>query len=303
MIAGPTAVGKSALALALAELVGAEIVNADATAVYRGMDIGTDKPSGADRARVRHHLLDVADPRQTFTAADYQELARKAIEDIVGRGRLPLLVGGSGLHIRVAVRRLTLPPAGPDPALRMRLGALAASELHARLERIDPAAAASIGPSNGRRLIRALEVATATGRPPSSFWTADRAASPYDLVYLVLTRPRPELAARIDDRIERELAAGLLDEVGGLLAAGVPADAVAMQALGYKEVVPHLRGATDRATMVETLRRNTRRFAKRQLTWFRGEPGAVWLDLEGRDPAASLDELRRRLAPARGAPA
>jgi tRNA dimethylallyltransferase len=260
------------------------------------MDVGTDKPSAPDRARVPHHLLDVCDPRAVFTAADYQRLAREAVASIAARGRLPLLVGGSGLYIRAAVRDVRLPPAPPDPALRAQLSRLPARELHARLARVDPEAAARIEPGNRRRVVRALEIAQATGRPPSSFWTADPASSPYDLVYVVLTRPRQELYARIEARVRRELADGLADEVRRLLAAGVPPEAPSMQALGYKEVVPYVRGEVGRDAMVATLVRNTRRFAKRQLTWFRGEPGAWWLDLAELGERQALEALLRRLS-------
>lgn len=289
-ILGPTAVGKSRLALRLAPLVGGEIVSADSAMVYRGMNVGTDKPTPADMARVPHHLVDVVDPDEPFNVSDFQRLAGRAVEDILARGRLPLLVGGTGLWIRALLEGYSLPAVPPDPVLRRELAAEAErvgpEALHARLARLDPKAAAAIGPRNARRLIRALEVCLATGLP---FSLVGRRAQPppYDALKVGLVRPRDELYRLIDERVEGQLARGLVEEVRGLLARGYDPRLQAFQALGYKEVIAYLHGACSYSEMVRVLKRNTRRYAKRQLTWLRREHHLQWIDLsvEGEEGA------------------
>ena len=212
-IVGPTAVGKSALALALAEALDGEIVSADSRLVYRGMDIGTDKPTPAERARIPHHLIDVVDPDQSFSLAMYQDLAYAAIADITARGRLPLLVGGTGQYVWAVMEGWTIPRAGPDGALRTRLFAEAeahgAEALHARLAAVDPLAASKIDAQNVRRVVRALEVYELTGRPISD-WQR-RPPPPYRTLILGLTLPRPALYSRINARVKRMVAQGLFD--------------------------------------------------------------------------------------------
>jgi tRNA dimethylallyltransferase len=289
VLCGPTAVGKTAVGVALASLLDAEIICADSRTVYRGLDIGTAKPDAAQRARVRHHLLDVAAPGERFTVAAFQRLARQAIADIRARGRLALLVGGTGLYIRAVVDDLAIPNVAPDDRLRAALEAEArrqgAASLHRRLASIDPASASRIHPHNVRRVIRALEVATVAGQPISSLHLdgSGQAAveAPGSGVAVVgLTMERSALYRRIDERVDAQLAAGLVEETRALLARGVPASAPAMQSLGYKEIGGWLRGAYDYGEAVRRLKRNTRRYAKRQLTWFRRDPRIRWLDAD-----------------------
>ncbi len=292
VLCGPTAVGKTSLAVALAQHLGAEIVCADSRTVYRGMDIGTAKPTAAQRAAVPHHLLDVADPEETFTVAQFQRLARAAIAAIRDRGRLPLLVGGTGLYIRAVVDDFHIPAVAPDSALRARLEADARAHgpaaLHARLQAVDPVAASCIHPHNVRRVIRALEVCLATGRPIS----AQQRRGPSTAAVLVgLWRARVDLYRRIDARVDEQLAAGLLDETRRLLQRGVPHEAPAMQGLGYKELAGYLLGRYDYAEAVRRLKRNTRRYAKRQLTWFRRDARIRWVDATGLEPAALLPQV------------
>ncbi|MDQ7828266.1 MAG: tRNA (adenosine(37)-N6)-dimethylallyltransferase MiaA [Armatimonadota bacterium] len=303
VLCGPTATGKSAAAIALARRVGGEVVNADSRNVYRGLDIGTAKPTPAERAGVPHHLFDVADPREVFTVADYQRLALAAIEAIHARGRLPILVGGTGLYIRAVVDRLTIPAVPPDPAFRLAAEAEEAAHpgtLHARLQGLDPAAAARIHPRNVRRLVRALEVIHHTGRPLSA--QQGRRGAPEPVLQVGLRLPRPVLDARIDRRVEAQLAAGLVEEVRGLLAAGVPPTTPAMQGLGYKELIPYLEGRLPLDRAVALLKRNTRRYARRQEIWFRADPRIRWLDVEGLDAEAVAERVHAMLAAFAAAP-
>jgi tRNA dimethylallyltransferase len=293
VLCGPTAGGKTALAVPLAERMAAEIVCADSRTIYRGMDIGTAKPAPELRRRIPHHLLDVADPHKTFTLADYQRLARQAIHAIRDRGRLPLIVGGSGLYIGAVVDDLAIPPVAPDPALRRALETEerehGPGHLHARLADLDPAAAARIHPRNVRRIVRALEVTLSTGRPMSEQQRQGAAAGP--IVVVGLVADRSTLYARIDTRVDEQLAAGLVEEVRGLLSQGIPEDAPAMGGLGYKEIAGWLRGRYEYGEAVRRLKRNTRHFAKRQLTWFRRDPRIVWVDVTAGDSMAIVDRV------------
>jgi len=279
-LVGPTASGKTALACELAPTLGAEIVSADAMLVYRGMDIGTAKPTLAERARVRHHLVDVVDPAEEFSVARFQPMARAAIADVLGRGRVPLLVGGSGLYFHAVVDEFTFPPT--DPALRRRLEEEARARglpaLYQRLAARDPAAASRIQPGNLRRIVRALEVIELTGRSFSSFRGAmDAPVSRYRLTVLGLD-PGPELLrSRVADRVAAMADAGLLDEVRRL-AAG-PLSRTARQALGYKELLDALeRGGSVSDALAEVVAR-TRAYARRQLAWFRRDPRIRWSTL------------------------
>lgn len=292
VIAGPTAVGKTQVALALARGMPAEIVCADSRILYRGLDIGTAKPSRADREAVPHHLLDVADPDQVVTLAEYQHLAIRALEEIRGRARLPLLVGGTGLYIRAVVDGLVIPPVAPQWVLRAELEeeerTSGPGTLHQRLAQVDPEAASRIHPRNIRRIIRALEVQAQTGVPMSALRRAAPApAEPVVMVALTLDRAR--LYNRIDRRIDAQLAAGLIEEVRALLRSGYTRTLPALQAIGYKEIVAYVDGAHSREDAVSLLRRNTRHYAKRQLTWFRADPRYRWLDV-GDDPPARVAE-------------
>ncbi|MDR7545291.1 MAG: tRNA (adenosine(37)-N6)-dimethylallyltransferase MiaA [Armatimonadota bacterium] len=285
VLCGPTAVGKTEVAIPLAERLGAEIVCADSRTVYRRMDIGTAKPPVALRRRVPHHLIDIIEPDEPFTLADYQRLATRAIAEIRARGRLPLLVGGTGLYIRAIADQLVIPPVPPDQSLRARLEAEerehGPGHLYARLAALDPLAARRIHPRNLRRVIRALEVTMLSGTPISQQQGRGSPSGP--LAVVGLTMERGALYRRIDARVDAQLAAGLVDEVRGLLASGVPAHAPAMQGLGYREIAGWLAGAYELDEAVRRLKRNTRRYAKRQLTWFRRDPRIVWVPTTGAD--------------------
>jgi tRNA dimethylallyltransferase len=280
-LVGPTAVGKTELALHLAGRLGAEIVSADSRLFYRGMDVGTAKPSPEELARVPHHLIDVADPRETWSLALFQQEARRAIAGIHARGRLPLLVGGTGQYVRAVTQGWAPPPATPDPRLRAELERLGAERgrdwLHARLAALDPAAAASIDPRNLRRTVRALEVILSSGLP----FSQQRGAgdSSYDLLTIGLARPRPELYARIDARIEAMFAAGLVEEVRGLLEQGCSPDLPSMSAIGYRECCKVIAGRMTVEEAKASMRRLTRVFVRRQSNWFKeADPAIRWFD-------------------------
>lgn len=290
MVAGPTATGKTRVAIALARRLSAEIVCADSRTVYRGLDIGTAKPTLRERAMVPHHLLDVADPGEPFTLADFQRLALDAIDGIDDRGRIAILTGGTGLYIRAVVDRTAVPAAAPDWDLRERLAAEERSRgpgtLHRRLTEVDPSAASRIHPRNVRRIIRALEVYEATGTTLSALqaqvqggrWTVGRPEG--SVCMFALTMARERLYARIDQRIDAQLEAGLVEEVRALLRAGYDRALPAMQGVGYKDIAAYLEGETSLEAAVAEFRRNTRRYAKRQWTWFRADPRYRWIDVD-----------------------
>jgi tRNA dimethylallyltransferase len=288
-VVGPTAAGKSDLALRIAHAAGGEIINADSMQLYAGMDIGTAKLTVAEREGVPHHLLDIWDVRQTANVADYQRLAREEIAAVRRRGRVPVLAGGSGLYVRAALDPLEFP--GTDPRLRARLEAelaeAGAAALHARLAGLDPAAAAAILPSNGRRIVRALEVIELSGAPFAA--ALPEYESVYPAVQIGLAVPRAELDRRIAARTERMFAAGLVEEVTRLEAAGLRAGKTASRALGYAQVLRFLDGeyGLDEARAQTVLA--TRRFARRQESWFRRDPRVTWL------PADAGDLLDRAL--------
>jgi tRNA dimethylallyltransferase len=275
-VVGPTAAGKSALSIAMAHELGAEVVNADSMQLYKGMDIGTAKLTPAERAGVPHHLLDVWPVTMTAAVAEYQALARSAIDDIVARGRVPLLVGGSGLYIRAVLEEFEFP--GTDPAVRSRLEAeLAAggpAPLYERLRGWDPVAAGKILPSNGRRIVRALEVIELTGRP---FTASLPAPTPhYRSVQIGVDRDPDELDQRIARRVDLMWAAGLVDEVRGL--DGIRDGLTAGRALGYQQALAQIDGSLTEDQAKEETVRGTRRFVRRQRSWFRRDPAIVWLD-------------------------
>jgi tRNA dimethylallyltransferase len=276
-VVGPTAAGKSELSLQLACSLDGEIVNADSMQLYRGMDIGTAKLPEGQRRGVPHHLLDIWDVREPASVSEYQRLARAAIAGIRQRGRLPILVGGSGLYVRAVIDNLEFP--GTDPLLRGRLEAELAgvgpAVLHARLAGLDPAAAAAILPGNGRRIVRALEVIELSGRPFSA--TLPEYESIYDVVQIGLDVPRPELDQRIADRVTGMWQAGLVPEVRALAEAGLRDGRTASRALGYAQVLRFLGGEwPEQEAAAETVRA-TRRFARRQESWFRRDPRVQWV--------------------------
>ncbi|CAH2030346.1 tRNA (adenosine(37)-N6)-dimethylallyltransferase MiaA [Trichlorobacter ammonificans] len=275
VIAGPTASGKSALALELADRLDGEIVCVDSLTVYRGVDIGSAKPSPTDRARVPHHLLDIRNPCEPFSAADFRREAARAIADITARGKRPILAGGTGLYLRILLGGLADAPGG-DRELRERLQRRAEQEggeaLLAELQRIDPETAAGLHPNNLIRIIRALEVWHASGAPLSHFQQRHQFSDrPYRPLQYLLNLPRELLYRRIDARVHRMLREGLVEEYQSLVASGVPADAKPLCAIGYKEVAAFLAGDIPASELPQVIARNTRHYAKRQLTWFRKE--------------------------------
>lgn len=277
VILGPTASGKSALAVALAQrLPGAEIISADAYAVYRGMDIGTAKPSQAERGGVPHHLIDVVDPSETWTVARFQAAVAETLDDLAGRGATPIVVGGTGLYVRAVVDRFTLP--GQYPEARAAAEAEPSTEvLWHRLSGLDPAAAAKILPTNRRRLVRALEVTEGSGRPFSSYGPGVDTYPPTPFRQIGLRLERAVLDQRIEARYQAQMEAGFLDEVARLLAGG-PLSATAAQALGYAELAAHLAGTLTLDEALDQAIRRTRRFARRQERWFRRDPRLIWFD-------------------------
>lgn len=286
-IVGPTAVGKSEIGLWLARELDGEIVNADALQVYRGLDLGTAKPSPEERELVPHHLIDILDPHQRFSAGEFARRAREAIQEIRDRGRTPIVVGGSGFYYRALVHGLAPVPV-PDEEVRSRLRARLGREglpsLFAELAAHDPGTASRLPPGDTQRILRALEVWTATGRPLSA-WISDPAAIPESLSALSigLTLPRSILYHRIADRAVRMFQQGWVAEVRNLLDAGVSPEAIAFQAIGYREVVRHLSTGWPLEEARDEIVRATRRFAKRQMTWFAREKEISWFRQEERE--------------------
>jgi tRNA dimethylallyltransferase len=285
-IVGPTASGKSALALAVARRWGdAELVSADAMQVYRGMDIGTAKPTEAERAEVRHHLVDVVDPHEDFSLAHFVARGRAAIADIQGRGKRAVLVGGTGLYVRGLVDELEVP--GQFPEVRAALEYETDTEaLHRRLTELDPVAASRMEPSNRRRVVRALEVTLGAERPFSSFGPGLDAYPAVATKQVALEVPLDELDERIEHRVHAMLERGFLDEVRTLAAAPAGVSRTARQALGYRELLEHIEADVPFDAVVDAIIRRTRKFARRQLRWFRRDPRIIWLD--GRLPTDEL---------------
>ncbi len=288
-VVGATASGKSDLALDLAQRIGGEIVNTDAMAVYRGMDIGTAKLPSAQRRGIAHHLLDLLDVTEPLSVAVFQRLAREAIAELRGRGVAPVLVGGSALYLRAVLDRFEFP--GTDPEVRSRwedeLAAAGAPALHARLGEVDPEAAERILPDNGRRIVRALEVVEITGRPYSASLPRLEYADPAS-VQIGVDLDRPTLDARIESRVQRMFEAGLVEEVRSLLDGGLAEGRTAREAIGYRQVAAYLRGQCSLDQAMEDTVRATRRFARRQDSWFRKDPRIHWVafDDPGRVEAA-----------------
>jgi tRNA dimethylallyltransferase len=283
VLTGPTAVGKSALAVRLALALHGEIVTADSRQVYRTMDIGTDKPDPAARAAVPHHLIDLVNPDEYYSLAVYLRQAHAVIGEIGARGRLPILVGGTPQYITAMVEGWQIPEVTPDLALRARLEARAAADgpaaLHAELARLDPASAATIQPTNTRRLVRALEVVLTTG---TSFAAQQvRHPPPYRLGLLALTAARPELYRRIDARVDEQIARGLVEETRALHARGYGWALPAMSGLGYRQIGAYLRGEMPLADAIQRLKFDTHRFVRHQYTWFRRDPRWHWVDTTG----------------------
>jgi tRNA dimethylallyltransferase len=296
-VVGPTATGKTSLGIALAQAFGGEIVSCDSTAVYRGIDIGTDKPSDAERAAAVHHLIDVAAPTETYTAARFAAEAGAAVRDITSRGRLPILVGGTGFYYRALVRGLFPGPARDTP-LRDRLDRVAARRgvecLHRWLSRVDPESARRIQPRDRKRLVRALEVYLLTGKPLTSHF-AETASSidGYAVFTLGLKLPRELLRSRVARRVDAQFDRGVVDEVERLIAAGVSPDAHAFSGLVYRQVMDLRRGVRGEAETRALIVQENMRYARRQLIWFRKEPNVRWL--EGAGESAAVQEQARVL--------
>lgn len=281
VLCGPTGCGKSAAALELARHLSVEIVNADSMQVYRGMDIGTSTPPPQDMARVPHHLYSIVDPDEHFDVARYRELAGAAITGILARGRVPVVVGGSGLYLRALTCGLVAAPAA-DAGLRRDLEALDGAQLHERLARVDPEAAGRIHPNDRVRLVRALEVHRLTGITISEHHRRHAfQESPYECLRLCLVRERRDLYRRIEQRAAWMLAQGLVAEVRALLGRGYAPGLSAMQSIGYRQVTALLAGLIDEREALRLISRDTKRFAKRQLTWLRREPGLVAVAVPG----------------------
>lgn len=279
VLVGPTAVGKTAVALELALELGAEIVNADSLQVYRELDIGTAKPTPSERALVPHHLVDVVDPPDPYDADRYSREGREVLADLHRRGVIPLVVGGTGLYLKALLSGL-FAEGSPDTRIRQRLRQELTDRglpaLHERLKRLDPASAWRLHPHDTYRILRALEVMEATGEPLSALHESHQFRdAPYQTLKLGLIRPREELNQRIEARLEAMLAQGWLEEVRGLLDR-YPPDLKPLQALGYRHLIAFLQGRWSWEEAIELLKRDTRRYAKRQLTWFRGDPEVRW---------------------------
>jgi tRNA dimethylallyltransferase len=284
IILGPTAVGKTEASLQLAERLNAEIISADSRLLYRGMDIGTAKPSPAELQRVRHHLIDVSEPDEVWSLAMYLQALHDAIEDIHARGCLAIMVGGTGQYIRALVEGWHIPEVKPDPKLRAALEAWAdeigPGELYARLQYLDPEAATRIEPQNLRRTIRALEVILTTGQQFSS--QRESRDCVYRVLMLGLQRPRDELYPRIDARIDQMLENGLIEETQALLDQGYSLDLPPLSAIGYKQVIQYLHGKISLDEVVVQMKRITRRFVRRQANWFKPDDEAIhWFAAEG----------------------
>ena len=298
-ILGPTATGKSALGIAIAQRLGGEVVSCDSTAIYRGFDIGTDKVPVSQRGGIPHHLIDVADPTEEYSAARYAREAAAAIRDITARGRRPIVVGGTGLYYR-ALTQGFFPGPSRDAALRARLERIAnrrgTERLHRMLARVDPPSAARIQPRDRKRLVRALEVYYLSGRPMSDHFADTVSPLPeYDVAAFALRIPTEETARRVARRVDAQFEQGLLDEIRGLLAAGVPPQAHPFSGLIYRQALEHLRGLRDEAATRELIVRENRRYARRQLIWFRKEPNLRWIHAAG-EREDTLDEVCRALA-------
>lgn len=300
-LVGPTASGKSALALKVAQLLQAEIISADSAQVYRQLDIGTAKPAPREQALVPHHLIDMVEPDRDFSVADYQKAAHRVIAEVLARGRLPFLVGGTGLYIKAVTDRYAFGDRGKNEALREQLARLGEEQghgfLYQRLAELDPEAASKIHPRDSRRIIRALEVYILEERPISrqTAETAKRKPA-YNLFIFGLAMPRPLLYRRIDERVDAMLEQGFLEEVRGLLRMGYGPEAPGLQILGYRQLAGYLRGESGWEETVAEIKKQTRRLAKRQLTWFRRDKRITWLEAgeEGDDLPAEIISTRMK---------
>lgn len=295
-IVGPTAVGKTEISIEVAKRINAEIISADSMQIYRYMDIGTAKPSETDRDKVRHYMIDIVDPDDEFSVADFQFMAKQCLTKIYANGKIPLIVGGTGLYVNALCYNYVFPRFDKDEKLRHKLKMLAEKKgnqfLHNKLFQIDPVSAQKIHPNNLRRVIRAIEVYVKTKKPFSYYeYKTKNQSVPYNLVIIGLTRPRKELYQRINERVLLMVKKGLIKEVKNLLEMGFSKNLNSMQGLGYREIVSYLEGEITLKEAVELIARNTRRFAKRQYTWFKRDKNIIWLDVSSK----SKDECVREI--------
>ncbi|MNB72373.1 tRNA dimethylallyltransferase [compost metagenome] len=305
VLLGPTAVGKTRLSLSLASALHAEIISGDSMQVYRGMDIGTAKIKPEEMEGIPHHLIDVLDPTEPYSVAEFQAEGRRLIGEISARGRLPFIVGGTGLYIESLCYGFRFSEAVADEAFRSEMDRFAdehgALALHARLAEVDPESATRLHPNDRRRIIRALEIFRQTNTPLSQSPAAVKPESPYDLCLIGLTMDRQKLYQRIEERIDEMLADGLVDEVKALMERGCSRNLVSMQGLGYKEIAAYLGGEMTYEEAVILLKRDTRRFAKRQLSWFRHMKDIRWIDVGGgTDFSVNFAKIRDIIAASMG---
>jgi tRNA dimethylallyltransferase len=288
VISGPTAVGKTDFAIWLAKRLNGEIISADSIQVYKYMDIGTAKPNQNQQQQVKHHLIDIVEPNQNFSVADYQSLFDPTVNSVISQGKLPVVVGGTGLYIRACLRSFSFQDPGADLELRHRLREQAAEAeepglLHHQLKQVDPRAAEKIHPNDTYRIIRALEVYLLTGTPLSLLQTEQKTQNRYQTIYLFLDRDRDELYQRIEMRVNLMLEQGLATEVKRLLEQGFSPELKAMQSLGYQQINDYIQNKISLEQAQELIKQKTRNYAKRQLTWFRREPVDWWVNISGRD--------------------
>ncbi|MEZ4728090.1 MAG: tRNA (adenosine(37)-N6)-dimethylallyltransferase MiaA [Caldilineaceae bacterium] len=298
VLLGPTAVGKTELSLGLCEHFHGEVVGADSRQIYRGMDIGTAKPTPAERARVPHHLVDICDPDEPFSLAEYQQRAYTTIDAIHSRGHIPVLVGGTALYLRAVVEGLRIPEAPPNPQLRADLEALLATHgreaLFQRLQAVDPATAAVIDGQNPRRVLRALEIFLTTGQSKVALEGAE--PPPYRFLQIGLDRPRAELYERVDRRVDQMIAQGLIEETRHLLAAGYRPPLPAITSLGYREIIAYLEEGLPLAAAVEKIKTETHRYVRHQYTWFRKMDQILWFQLAEVNPAGTVERIYAHVA-------
>ncbi len=279
IIAGPTASGKSDAAVALSKAIGGEVISADSVQVYKGLDIGSAKITPEEMQGVRHHLIDALEPEEPFNITIFQHMAKEAMRGIYERGNIPVICGGTGFYIQSVLYDIEFTAEDTDMAYRRELEKRSPGELYAMLKEIDPGSCLSIHENNVKRVIRALEFFHETGYPISAHNAEQRARKPaYDARFFVLTDERSKLYERIDARVDKMIAAGLVEEVRALKERGVPRTSTAMQGLGYKEIYDHLAGECSLEEAVYRIKRDSRHFAKRQITWFKREPDAIWID-------------------------
>ena len=296
IIVGPTAVGKTEYAIKTAQALQGEIISADSMQLYRYLDIGSAKPTPAERALVPHHLVDEIDPRSPWSAAEYQKLAKKYIREVLGRGNLPVISGGTGLYVNSLLYDMDFSVLPRQPGFRERLEAEATTFgpdfLHERLKKLDPAAAERIHPHNIKKVIRAIEVCESSGETFPEFSKAFVKTEDYRVILIGLFREREELYRRIDARVEVLLDAGLITEVEELLRQGLTENDISMKGIGYKEIIGYIEGRYDKEEAVRLIKLNTRHYAKRQMTWFRRYSDIRWFDLTGTDsPEAKAEEM------------